>query len=134
MKDFISVIIPSYNAARYLPDALLSIRNQSHRVNEIILIDDGSTDDTALLIHEYPEVSYFKQNNIGTATALNEGAKRATGNLLTFLDADDIWLPDKIELQMKALRDNPVTDMVFGWVEQFISPEQPEQKTAKIEL
>jgi len=134
MTNKISVIIPSYNSAKYLPEALQSILSQTQKVHEIILIDDGSTDNTEQLIALYPEVSYFKQINLGIATALNEGIKRATGNLLTFLDADDIWLPDKITIQLNTLRDNPAMDMIFGWIEQFISPELPEHEKLTIDF
>ena len=134
MSSRVSVIIPSYNAAKYLPEALESILNQTRKADEIILIDDGSTDNTEQLISSYPEVIYFKQENSGTAAALNEGIKKSSGDILAFLDADDIWMPDKINLQLNALQQNPAIDMIFGWIEQFISPELAEQEKSKIEF
>src|SRR6185369_101177 len=102
MDKKISVIIPAYNAAQYLPETIQSVLAQTHPVSEIILLDDGSTDNTKEVVSHFKQVSYFWQPNKGTATALNEAIKKASGDYLAFLDADDLWLPEKIKLQQDA--------------------------------
>jgi glycosyltransferase involved in cell wall biosynthesis len=134
MKKKVSVIIPAYNAARYLTETLESVHNQTVTVDEIILMDDGSTDFTKDLISDFRDVKYFWQPNSGTAIALNEAIKKASGDYFAFLDADDLWIADKISLQLKALKENPEIDMVFGWVEQFLSPELTKEEKKEIEF
>jgi glycosyltransferase involved in cell wall biosynthesis len=133
IESSISVIIPVYNSAQYLTEALLSIQAQSVAASEIILVDDGSTDDCAALIkNAFPAVKYYYQDNAGTGAARNRGVETATGNFLAFLDADDFWLENKLALQMAAFRDFPDTDAVFGQVKQFYSPELDETTRNKI--
>lgn len=104
MISSLSVIIPSYNRARWLPRSLLSVRKQTLPVNEIIVVDDGSTDATETLIKsDYPDIVYLQQDNKGVSTARNHGIEKATGEWLAFLDSDDEWLPDKLEIQKDAL-------------------------------
>lgn len=134
MDKKISVIIPAYNAANYLPDTIQSIRAQIPSVDEIILMDDGSIDNTKEVISHFRDVSYFWQPNSGTATALNEAMKKASGQYLAFLDADDLWLPGKLNTQLEIFDRNPQLDMVFGGIEQFISPELTEEERSKIEF
>ena len=104
----ISVIVPTYNRAHQLPRTLDSILCQSCSPKEIIVVDDGSTDETlALMTSEYPEIVFIQQQNTGVSSARNVGIKRASGDWITFLDSDDEWLPEKLEIQMKALYENP---------------------------
>ena len=104
----ISVIVPTYNRAQQLPRALDSILCQSCSPKEIIVVDDGSTDETlALMVSEYPEIVFIQQQNTGVSSARNVGIKRASGDWIAFLDSDDEWLPEKLEIQMKALYENP---------------------------
>ena len=104
----ISVIVPTYNRAQQLPRALDSILCQSCSPKEIIVVDDGSTDETsALMTSEYPEIVFIQQQNTGVSSARNVGIKRASGDWIAFLDSDDEWLPEKLEIQMKALYKNP---------------------------
>ena len=104
----ISVIVPTYNRAQQLPRALDSILCQSCSPKEIIVVDDGSTDETsALMTSEYPEIVFIQQQNTGVSSARNVGIKRASGDWIAFLDSDDEWLPEKLEIQMKALYENP---------------------------
>ena len=101
MKDFsYSVIIPSFNRAKYLTRAIDSVLSQTHIANEIILIDDGSTDQTkALIQNRYQnQIRYHYQNNQGVSTARNTGIKMAT-NWIAFLDSDDAWHPKKLPLK-----------------------------------
>ena len=104
----ISVIVPTYNRAQQLPRTLDSILCQSCSPKEIIVVDDGSTDETlALMTSEYPEIVFIQQQNTGVSSARNVGIKRASGDWIAFLDSDDEWLPEKLEIQMKALYENP---------------------------
>ena len=104
----ISVIVPAYNRVHQLPRALDSILCQSCSPKEIIVVDDGSTDETsALMTSEYPEIVFIQQQNTGVSSARNVGIKRASGDWIAFLDSDDEWLPEKLEIQMKALYENP---------------------------
>ena len=104
----ISVIVPTYNRAHQLPRTLDSILCQSCSPKEIIVVDDGSTDETlALMTSEYPEIVFIQQQNTGVSSARNVGIKRASGDWIAFLDSDDEWLPEKLETQMKALYENP---------------------------
>ena len=103
----ISVIVPTYNRVHQLPRALDSILCQSCSPKEIIVVDDGSTDETsALMTSEYPEIVFIQQQNVGVSSARNVGIKRASGDWIAFLDSDDEWLPEKLEIQMKALYEN----------------------------
>lgn len=123
----VTVVIPVYNGALYLAEAVQSVRAQSHPVARIILVDDGSTDGTpgiaAALGRDgrHPPVSYVRQENGGPAAAMNRGAALAETGLLAFQSADDIWVPEKIGWQIEAL--NGGADLVFGHMQNFISPE-----------
>jgi glycosyltransferase involved in cell wall biosynthesis len=123
----ITVVIPVYNGALYLVEAVESVRRQSLPVGRIILVDDGSTDATpeiaAALCGEgrHPPVQCVRQDNKGPASAMNHGVTLADSTLLAFQSADDIWVPDKIAWQMRALDDG--ADLVFGHLQNFISPE-----------
>lgn len=107
----VSVIIPSYNRAAFLEAALDSIFSQTVPIHEVLLVDDGSTDDTGSLIKalsaKHPEwhgrLRYFRQDNQGKSVALNMGLQFATGDWIAFNDSDDQWLPEKLELQFQAL-------------------------------
>ena len=101
MRPKISVIMPAYKAAATIAAALRSIRDQTVRVHEVIVVDDGSPDDTAELVaRDFSEVRLLRQPNAGPAVARNNGAQAATGDWLAFLDADDVWLADKLERQL----------------------------------
>ena len=107
-RTMISVIIPTYNRTHLLPRALDSILSQSCLPNEIIVVDDGSTDDTSVLMTSvYPEIVFIQQSNTGVSCARNVGIKRASGDWIAFLDSDDEWFPEKLEVQMNALYKNP---------------------------
>jgi len=104
----ISLIIPSYNRCHFLQRALLSVLNQSHLPDEIIVIDDGSTDDTAaMLAKDFPQVIYLYQENSGVSAARNVGIQQATGDWIALLDSDDVWLKDKLASQVSALEQSP---------------------------
>ncbi len=113
----VSVVIPVYNGAHYLQQAIASVIAQTHKPCEIIVVDDGSTDDSAA-IAEQAGVLCLRRSHEGAGLARNAGVERASGEFLAFLDADDMWTPDKTERQLAALCSSP-TNMVFGHVEQF---------------
>lgn len=122
--NLVSVIIPAYNAEQYLSEAIESILVQTQHNYEIILVDDGSTDSTKIIAASYGQaIRYIYKPNGGIGSALNTGLSQAQGSLFAFLDADDLWLPDKLAIQQAALEQNPEIDLVFGHVQQFISPE-----------
>ncbi|HSE36866.1 MAG TPA: glycosyltransferase [Blastocatellia bacterium] len=101
----VSVIIPTYNSANYVIDAVDSVLNQSFDDLEVLVIDDGSTDETESLLSRYSEpVRYIRQQNGGVAVARNRGISESRGRYVAFLDADDTWLPDKLAVQIGALR------------------------------
>lgn len=111
----ISAVIPAYNSARYLPRAIDSVRNQTHPVDEIIVVDDGSTDDTGAVVSKLrQEIRYLAQENQGPAAARNAGVAAATGELIAFLDADDEWPADKTAKQLAVLDNNPDVALVAG--------------------
>jgi len=100
----VSVVIPTYNCAQYIAEAIESVLNQTYKDFEIIVIDDGSTDNTQEIIKPYlNKIKYIYQQNSGPSAARNRGIKEANGEYIAFLDADDIWLPQKLELQIKFM-------------------------------
>jgi glycosyltransferase involved in cell wall biosynthesis len=104
----ISVILPAYNRCALLERAINSVLRQSRPADEIIVVDDGSTDNTPGLISDkFPGIKYLRQENQGVSAARNAGIDKATGNWLAFLDSDDTWSKHKLELQQQALLHNP---------------------------
>ena len=95
----VTVIIPAYNRRHLISRSLDSVLTQTHPANEIIVVDDGSTDDTkSLVLDRYPGVNYIYQDNRGVSAARNTGIDKAKSEWLAFLDSDDEWLPRKLEL------------------------------------
>lgn len=121
-EQLVSVIIPAYNAERFLGEAIVSVLAQTYRPIELIVVDDGSTDRTGEIARSYDRVIYIHQPNAGTASARNHGIRDSRGEYLAFLDADDLWLPAKLTLQMKSFADDEQLEIVSGYVEQFVSP------------
>ncbi|MGH9541802.1 MAG: glycosyltransferase family 2 protein [Terriglobales bacterium] len=110
----VSVIIPTYNCARYLPAAIESVLRQTYRDFEIIVVNDGSPDDTDTAVAPYLErIIYIKQANLGAPAARNRGLAASTGELIAFLDDDDEWMPEKLELQLPAF-DDPRVGLVYS--------------------
>jgi glycosyltransferase involved in cell wall biosynthesis len=111
----ISVIIPAYNAAAYIERALRSVLNQSRPAEEIIVINDGSTDTTSEILKRYEgKIRIIEQANAGVSAARNAGIRAATGDWIAFLDADDQWLPEKLRLQSELLTANPALCWITG--------------------
>ncbi len=103
----VSVVIPAYNSGAFIARAIDSVLNQTLAPYEIIVVDDGSTDDTAHVVKKYDNVKYIHQQNAGASVARNTGIEAATGNWIAFLDADDEWLKNKLKLQTEHLQRNP---------------------------
>ena len=103
MQLSVSVVIPTYNRARTLKHALASVFAQSHQPYEVIVVDDGSVDDTAAVVSNFDNVLYIYQENQGVSAARNRGIEASTGAYLAFLDSDDTWLPTKLDAQLDAL-------------------------------
>jgi glycosyltransferase involved in cell wall biosynthesis len=104
----VSVIIPAYNSARYLLDAIDSVFAQTYKDLEVIVIDDGSTDNTKEILEPYMDrIIFLQQANSGPSKARNLGIQRSSGEYLAFLDADDIWYPEKMERQIGMFLENP---------------------------
>jgi len=104
----VSVIIPTYNRGHYLCNAVDSVLAQTYQDFEIIVVDDGSSDKTAAIIKNYhPKVRYVYKDNGGLSSARNVGIREAEGKYMAFLDDDDSWLPDNLEIKVNFLENNP---------------------------
>lgn len=119
-QPLVSVIIPSYNCATYLPEAIDSVLAQTYSNFEILVIDDGSTDQTAELLQAYSNqhdaITAIHQQNQGVAVARNHGIQQAKGEWVAFLDADDILLPDKLAAQLAVAAAHPAAGIIHsGW-------------------
>jgi glycosyltransferase involved in cell wall biosynthesis len=128
ISDLVSVIIPVFNSEHFLAETIESTLAQSYRTIEVIVVDDGSTDGSAKVAQGYPVRCYFQQH-LGPGAARNFGIRQARGEFLSFLDADDVWMPEKTTRQMEMLARRPELEAVFGWVEQFSSAEAASPKT-----
>jgi len=127
----ISVIIPVHNGSLYIAATIASVIDQTLPSTEILIVDDGSTDGSAKIAQAqvYAQRVYvIQQNNHGPAAARNLGVKHAACNLLAFLDADDLWMPDKLARQMQMMQTEPTCEAVLGGVKNFISPELDEHQ------
>jgi len=128
----VSVVIPTYNRARLLAVAIDSVLAQSYQDFEIIVIDDGSTDETKRALEFYllrQNFRYFYQDNQKQAAARNLGIQKAQGEYVAFLDSDDLWSPAKLELQVKVLDDHPEVGMVYS--NQMMFRDKPDAGTIR---
>ena len=107
MPTSVGVVIPTFNRAHTLGRALDSVFSQTLQPQQVIVVDDGSTDSTADLVAGYSEVSYLRQENRGVSGARNLGIRRCGCEWIALLDSDDEWLPEKLEVQFGALAENP---------------------------
>jgi glycosyltransferase involved in cell wall biosynthesis len=116
-KMRVSAVITAYNSEAFVVDAILSVLNQTRPVDEIVVVDDGSTDRTREVVEQFSGrgVQYIYQENKGPSAARNHGMRRTTGELLAFLDADDIWLENKNQIQAEYLTNHPHVAMVSGF-------------------
>ncbi|MFC1681578.1 glycosyltransferase family 2 protein [Pseudomonadota bacterium] len=116
----ISAIIPAYNREQFVAEAIESVLSQDYAPVELIVVDDGSTDDSAGIIQSYGgQLYYLHQKNQGVAAARNLGVAHSGGDYLAFLDSDDIWSVGKLSRQMAVFSAKPATDAVFGHAVEF---------------
>ncbi len=120
----ISVIIPAHNAQVTIAKTIESVRQQTYSNLEIIVINDGSSDRTLEVVNNIPDprIKLFNYPNSGVATARNRGIAKAKGEYIAFLDADDFWTEDKLELQLQALTTNLAAGVAYSWT-YFLYPE-----------
>lgn len=128
----ISVVVPCFNARRWIGPTLRSVLSQDLAPEEVIVVDDGSTDQTdELIARDFPGVRVIKQSNAGVAAARNRGVKEAASEWVAFVDADDIWLPSKLRRQHDAVRALPQTRLCYtAW--EVWSSDEPEPDTELI--
>jgi len=120
----ISCLVPVFNGERYLGEALDSILAQTYEAIELIVVDDGSTDGTGEVVAHYGDrVGYVRQNNQGAPTARNVGLSMAAGEFVAFLDADDLWHPEKLERQMARFEARSELDLCVTHLQRFWIPE-----------
>ena len=133
MKPTVSVVMPVYNAEKYLAQAIQSILDQTYAVSEIICIDDKSTDETLAILESFGDAIRVIRNdkNIGAAATRNNGIISAQGEFLAFADADDVWDSQKLARQMDQFQADPNLDISFTMIQNFFSPELPESFKAK---
>jgi glycosyltransferase involved in cell wall biosynthesis len=118
----VSVIIPVYNGARHIRAALESVFAQTYRAFEVIVVDDGSVDDSGVIAQSFPDVHYVRQTNQGVAAARNHGLEVAGGEFLAFLDQDDLWKPEKLKIQMDYLLSHPDLGYTLTQQQYFLDP------------
>lgn len=125
-SPLISVIIPAFNNGHYLREAIDSVLQQDYPSVELVVVDDGSTDDTADVLAAYAGrlISQY-QDNAGFASARNAAYRLSHGSFIAFLDSDDCYTPGRLSLQMSAFDDDTALDCVQGHMQQFVSPELP---------
>ena len=111
----VSVIIPCYNQARFLPDAIESTLRQTYSRFEVVVVDDGSSDDTSQIAASYKEVRTVRQQNQGVAQARNRGLRESTGECVVFLDSDDRLRPRALEAGLETLQRSPTAAFSYGW-------------------
>lgn len=119
MDALVSVVIPNYNGALYLQEAVLSVIEQDYANKEIIVVDDGSTDNSVELLKAFgPKITLIESKNSGASTARNIGMSMAKGEFIAFLDSDDIWTTNKLRLQMAFMQTNGL-DLVYCHGQEF---------------
>ena len=122
MANTVSVVIPTYNYGHFIAEAIESVLAQTYEIQDIIVVDDGSTDDTEKIVSQFSDrIRYFRQENAGVCAARNHGIAKATGDFIAFLDADDIWYPEKTEKQLKKFAADPAVGLVHCGMREFDS-------------
>jgi glycosyltransferase involved in cell wall biosynthesis len=131
-QPLVSVIVPVYNAAKYLDEAIESILIQTYPNMEVIAVNDGSTDESLHVLEKYnSRITIIDSTNKGTPAARNQGIRVSTGSYLAFLDADDIWYPEKLSVQMDVFDKNPDVALTYCCFEEFQSPDLSEELRSK---
>jgi glycosyltransferase involved in cell wall biosynthesis len=118
----ISVILPVYNGERFLAEAIEALQRQTLPAAEVVAVDDGSTDSSAALLADYPQIRWLSQPNAGCAVARNRGVAQAAHEIIAFLDQDDVWLPQRLESCAAVLENDPAIGFVVCGTENFLTP------------
>jgi glycosyltransferase involved in cell wall biosynthesis len=125
----ITCIVPAYNVERYISEAIDSILAQTYQPLRIVVADDGSTDRTGEIAAGYGErITYLRQSNQGYPAAKNLGLSAAQGDFIAFLDADDVWHPEKLARQIERFKERPEMDLCFTRYKNFWMPELAEEE------
>jgi glycosyltransferase involved in cell wall biosynthesis len=113
----ISIVIPAYNAEKTIKKTIESVLEQTYQDFEVIVINDGSIDKTVQIVESFKDkrINIFSYENCGLPTARNRGIYRSTGEFIAFLDADDLWTKDKLEMQLNALKESPEAGLAYSW-------------------
>ena len=134
----ISVVIPCFNARAYIGEAVRSVLAQrlaAHAVHEVLVVDDGSTDGSAAAVPlDDPRVRMIRQANGGISRARNAGIAEARGEWVAFLDADDLWPVDSLAERAAVLDERPDAGVAAGAIDQFLSPDLPEEHARGVRL
>ncbi|HVN33854.1 MAG TPA: glycosyltransferase family A protein [Casimicrobiaceae bacterium] len=125
----VSCVIPVFNGEPYLREALASVLSQTHSAIEIIVVDDGSTDGTPGILEEWSSrITSVRQANAGPSAARNRGIEKARGEYIAFLDADDLWLPQKTESQLRRFEQNPGLAVCTSLMQNFWAEDVAEEE------
>ncbi len=122
MNPLVSVVIAVRNGEQYLSAAIDSVRSQTYRPLELVVVDGRSTDNTAAIARSYKDVRYVLQANTGIADAYNCGVAASAGDFIAFLSHDDLWSPDKLQLQMECMQKSPDLQFCVSRVKFFLEP------------
>jgi glycosyltransferase involved in cell wall biosynthesis len=133
-EPLVSVVLITYNCAQYVGRAIESVLAQTWRRLELIVVDDGSTDTTAEIVARFDDsrIQYVRQDNAGIASARNHGIRRARGELLSFLDCDDWWLPQKLERQVARVIADPSVGLVYSLTIRVVPSGQVSDRFSRI--
>ena len=123
-KPLISVMMPTYNNAKYIKQAIESIYAQNYDNIEIIVVDDGSTDNTKEIVQQYKVIKYFYIEHKGIPFARNLVLEKSKGEYIAILDSDDYWLPEKLNMQIQYFKDHPDCEIVFTKFKNIIDNEK----------
>jgi glycosyltransferase involved in cell wall biosynthesis len=128
-SNIVSVILPVFNADKYVREALESVLSQTYKNIELICINDQSTDNSLSILESFGDkiILINNENNCGTAESRNKGIRLARGEYLAFIDNDDLWKSNKLEVQLNQFRNNPALDVLFSYMQCFISPDISEE-------
>jgi glycosyltransferase involved in cell wall biosynthesis len=128
----VSVLMTVYNNGPYVAEAIESALGQTYPNVEVVVVDDGSDDESLEVVRRYPRVKSASQPRGGIGVARNAAVAMATGDFFTFLDADDRFPPDKLQIQLKAFEEDPTLEVVYGYVREFMSPDLTPEEAARI--
>jgi len=121
-QPIVSVILPVFNGEQYLTQTLQSVFEQDYSPFEVIVVDDGSTDNSASIVRSFRDVMYIYQPNQGVAVARNTGLAAGRGEFIAFIDQDDLWMPKKLSVQMDYMLKHPDVYYVLSKQKMFLEP------------